>query len=251
MDEKFYFPDKQWMEIPSSVAYEEIYMYPGQDTVHTVILTAARPAKANILFFHGNAANVSKWVGQMKPLTDDGFGVVMMDYRGYGKSSGTPTHLAIAEDAQELFNMLREREDFKNTKLIVYGASIGTQVAAHITRDNLPAVDALVLDGMMASFTDVAVATSPAEYRDVVRTYVTSPYSAKEDITHISGIPLLVIHSEQDFLPIADAKAVYESAGMPKTFWQYEGEHVMALRLYPEEFVARINALLDEASSKK
>lgn len=117
MDERFYHPDKEWIEINSS-NYEEIILHQEQDTVFSLFLKPDGKPKATILYFHGNGSNNSKWASLMTPFINDGFQVCMLDYRGYGKSTGKPTHLNIATDAQALLDILLAREDIKEIKNI-------------------------------------------------------------------------------------------------------------------------------------
>jgi pimeloyl-ACP methyl ester carboxylesterase len=219
-------------------------MQAGPDTVYSIFAKPATAPKATILYFHGNGSNASKWVDYLKPLVADGFQLCMMDYRGYGKSTGKPTHLNIAEDAQALLDSLLEREDVRPYPLIIYGVSIGTQVAAHLTKNNNSRIAALVLDGTIASFTDIALLSSPEEQHGVIRQFVKSPYSAKEDIKEIRGVKLLFIHSEEDNIPVKWAEEMYDSSSCPKMFWKYEGKHTEAPAKYPEVFLAYINKLL-------
>lgn len=244
MDEKFYHPDKEWVEIQLP-HYSEITLVCEQDTLYPAIIRPQGSPKATVLYFHGNGNNISKWIGHVKPLVDDGFLVYMMDYRGYGKSTGKPTHLNIAHDAQILLDTLLRQTETLNIPLIIYGSSIGTQIATHLTRNNEEKVHGLVLDGMMTSFTDIALASSPAEYHPHIKQLVTSPYSAKEDIRYINHTKLLVIHSEEDVIPISGARSVYESASCPKQFWLYEGKHVEAPVKYPVQFVSYMNQIID------
>lgn len=244
MDEKFYHPDKEWLVVDSSLDYSEIILYPDADTVYAALIKPLSAPKATILYFHGNGSNISKWINHVRPLTDDGFQVCLLDYRGYGKSTGTPTHLNIAHDAQMLLDTLLKREDVRNTKLMLYGASIGTQAASHLARENNEKVSALILDGMMTSFTDIALLTTPAEYHEHVRRLVTSPYSAKEDLPELKNIKVLFIHSAEDAIPISAAREIYESLTVPKIFWEYEGKHIEAPLRYPDVLVEYINGLL-------
>ncbi|OPZ32142.1 MAG: 2-hydroxy-6-oxononadienedioate/2-hydroxy-6-oxononatrienedioate hydrolase [Bacteroidetes bacterium ADurb.BinA174] len=245
MDERFYYPDKEWIEI-NFPNYEEIILYQEQDTVYSLFLKSNREVKATILYFHGNGSNNSKWASLMTPLTDDGFQVCMLDYRGYGKSTGKPTHLNIAYDAQMLLDSLLARKDINGFPLIIYGASIGTQIATYLTKENNAKVNALILDGTILSFTDIALQTSPPEYHDVIQQFVKSPYSAKEDIKEIKNIPILFIHSKEDEISIDGAKKVYDNVNVScrKEFWTYEGKHLEALKKYPQQSVVHINKLI-------
>jgi len=242
MDDKFYYPDKQWIPI-DSVNYEEISLKVGEDTIHSILVKPDVPVKATILFFHGNGGNISKWLGHFKSLLKEGFQVGLFDYRGYGKSTGTPTHLNIASDARLWIETMLQRDNTKDFPVIIYGASIGTQVATLMAREYNNAISGLVVDGMPASFTDVALATSPKEYHEQIKTHVISPYSARENFKHITGIKILFIHSPQDFVPLQQAREIYDNTSCQKRFWEYSGEHVKAPLLYPEEFIEYINWL--------
>lgn len=246
MDEKFYHPDKVWNEIDQTFSVKDIYLYADSDTIHSVLIKPhTDQPKATILYFHGNAANISKWINSVRMLIDDGFQVCMLDYRGFGKSTGKPTHINIAHDAQLLLDTILTMDELRGQKIIVYGASIGTQVATHITKNNNQRITALVLDGMMTSFTDVALATTSKEYHEYIKQLVTSPYSAQEDIQHLKDIRLLFIHSAEDFLPIDRAKETFDKVtNCPKVFWEYKGNHVEAPLLYPQIFTKYINDLL-------
>ncbi len=56
----------------------------------------------------------------VRPLVTNGYQVFMVDFRGYGKSTGTPTHLNIASDGQFVFDYLLQRHDVRSTKVIIY-----------------------------------------------------------------------------------------------------------------------------------
>lgn len=243
MDDRFYHPDKEWVGIHCS-NYQEIVFHSDGDTIYSVLIKPRKTPKATLLYFHGNGSNISKWVPSILPLVNDGFQVCMLDYRGYGKSTGKPTHLNIARDAQMLLDSLLRREDIMHTKLIVYGASIGSQVATHLTRTNNDKISALILDGMMTSFTDIALLTTPKEYHEYVKKLVTSPYSAKEDIKEIKNIKVLFIHSIEDEIPIEGAQGIYNHLTCPKMFWIYEGKHMEAPLKYPKTLVEYANKLL-------
>lgn len=244
MDSLFYYPDKNWKELAAE-KYTELFLSTDKDTVHAVIIKPTSSPKATIIHFHGQGGNISRWEEYTLPLVRGGFQVIMFDYRGYGRSSGIPTHLNIAKDAQLLVDTLLKRDDIKNTKIIIYGASLGSQVACLIAKNNNNKISGLILDGAMESFTDVALATSPVQFHDQIRENIISPYAAKEDIKEIKNIPLLMIHSEEDPIPIDGAKRMYENANLPKTFWLYEGGHIEAPRMYPDKLMEYIDTVFN------
>jgi uncharacterized protein len=246
MDDRFYYPVKKWEPVMDSIKFREINYFVEKDTVNTVLLTPdTKKVKGTIIYFHGAGGNVSRYVQFIRPLVKDGYQVYMIDFRGYGKSSGKPTHLNIAKDAQLIFDSVLQLKEVAKTKIIIFGASIGTQIATKIAADNQSKVSALVLDGTIASFTDIAADTSPESQRQMIRGFLTSPYSAKESIKQIKNMPMLFIHSKEDKgVPIAEGELVYKNATVPKKeMWVYVGDHLMAGKLYPQELVARVNKL--------
>ena len=243
MDERFYHPDKEWIGI-NFPQYEEIILPVDNDTIYSLIVKPTNNIKATVIYFHGNGGNISKWADRIQPFVDNNYQVCIMDYRGFGKSTGKPTHLNIAHDAQILFDTLMQNNDIANTPLIVYGASIGSQVATLITKNNNEKISALVLDGAMASFTDVALATTPPDQHEIIKQYVTSPYSAKENMPFLKDLKVLFIHSEKDFIPIQEAREMYNNTQCKKEFWTYEGKHVDASVNHPALFMEYIDKLL-------
>lgn len=245
-DDKFYYPSHEWKAI-ENVDLTEIPFCIDNDTLHTILFKSNTKTKATIIYYHGTSGNISLNTSVAKRLIKEGFQVFMIDFRGYGKSSGKPTHLNIAKDAQIIFDKISVRGDIKNSQIIVYGASIGTQIATKIARDNIDKVSALVLDGAMCSFTDMALLGVPEEQKKFISAYVTSPYSAVEDIKALNSIPKLFIHSKGDrSVPFSQGAAIYANASGSKTFWEYEGNHLDSAAKFPQEYIQYINSLFSK-----
>ncbi len=244
MDNMFYYPSKKLQPI-DSVAFEEVVLKTDTVQLSSIFLKPSMKPKATILFFHGAGGNVSSYLFMTKPLVAAGYQVFMVDFRGYGKSTGTPTHLNIAQDGQLVFDNLLQRKDVQKTKLIVYGASMGSQVAVHLAKNNESKIAGLVLDGTISSFTDIAADKSPAEQREFIRKGLPSPYSAKEDIKTVHNVPVLFIHSKEDKdVPFHQAEAVYNNAPGKKTLLVYEGKHLEAIKADPDKIIEAINRLI-------
>lgn len=124
MDDKFYQPKKEMKPLEFK-NIENISLPVERDTITAVVLKPeSKSIKKTIIFFHGAAGNISTYQYITKPLVENGFQVVMVDVRGYGKSSGKPTHLNVAEDGQKMFDYLLARKDVQSTKIYLYGASL-------------------------------------------------------------------------------------------------------------------------------
>ena len=95
-----------------------------------------------ILMFHGNAGNIGHRVPIAKVLKENlGCNVLMLEYRGYGMSTGTPNEEGLMIDAQTALDYIRNREDIEGTKIVVYGQSLGGAVAIQLVAKNQEAHD--------------------------------------------------------------------------------------------------------------
>ena len=243
-DDKFYFPKKKWDNI-DTVKYDELTIKTDTAVLSGIILVPKGKPLGTIIYFHGAGGNVTTYIPIVKPMADAGFRVFMIDMQGYGKSTGKPTHMDIAMDAQVVINTILQREDVVHTKIIIMGASMGTQIATKMAKDNHDRVAALVLEGAVSSFTDIAADTSPKAQQDMIRNFLKSPYSAKEDIKQTGDIPKLIIHSSEDStVPFKEGKLVYDNAPQPKELWEVKGAHLDAINLYRAEFIDKLKKLV-------
>lgn len=243
IDDKFYQPKKELQ--PIELKHENISIPVDKDTITTIFLkpNIAKP-KATILFFHGAGGNVSTYIFMIKPLVEAGFQVAMVDFRGYGKSTGTPTHINVAADGQKFFDQISQREDVKNTKLIVYGASLGSQISAHLAKNNKAKISGLVIDGGMSSFADIAAVFAP-QFKDALTKMLASVYSAKEDIKSTEGIPKLFIYSKNDkTVPYSHGEELFKNAPEPKQFFEFSQDHLLAMKEKPEDVVKAVESLI-------
>lgn len=243
-DDKFYFPRKEWKDI-QDLSYENFSLKAGEDTITGLLLKPSTTPKATLVFFHGAGGNMSGYIFMTRPFVEAGYQVYMIDFRGYGKSSGKPTHQNIAEDGQKMLDYVLSQRSVKKLPLIIYGASIGSQIATKLTFDNQKKIDGLIIDGGMSSLTDIAVYYSPEDQKENVRNFLKFPYSAIENIALIKNVPVLVMASRTDKdVPYEQTLSVYEKAGSPKEFYEFEGEHLEIMALHPEEVIKRVNKMV-------
>jgi dienelactone hydrolase len=243
MDDKFYQPSKEMKPLEFR-NIENISLPLENDTITAVILKPeSKSIKKTIIFFHGAAGNISSYQYITKPLVENGFQVVMVDLRGYGKSTGKPTHLNVASDGQKMLDYLMARQDVKNTKIYLYGASLGSQIATYLAKANQTKISGLIIDGGMSSFTDIAIHFSP-QYKEVIEKFLVSPYSAKEDVKALTDVPKLFIYSKGDStVPFEQGQLIYTNAPEPKQFLEFSGEHIQAMVMDKRRIVAAIEKL--------
>jgi abhydrolase domain-containing protein 13 len=106
------------------------------------------------LMFHGNAGNIGHRIPIAKVLSETlGCSVLMLEYRGYGLSTGTPDEKGLKIDAQTGLDYIRDRTEFKGNKILVYGQSLGGAVAINLVANNMKEGDiaALILENTFLS----------------------------------------------------------------------------------------------------
>jgi uncharacterized protein len=244
MDDKFYYPSKEWQEI-DSFEVKTFQQKVDEDEITAYLISKVKKPKVTTIYFHGAGGNVSKYMSLVKPLLKDSFQLFMVDFRGYGKSTGKPTHLNIAADGQKILDFALQQKGIKNTTILMYGASMGTQIATHLAASNEAKISGLILDGTISSFTDIAIAYSPLEQKEMIEKFLTSPYSAKEDIKKLVKIPVLFIHSKEDEeVPYSLYEKVEANCTTKHENLIYSGKHLECPLIDTEVFLKMINDLL-------
>jgi fermentation-respiration switch protein FrsA (DUF1100 family) len=167
----------------------------------------ASPGRPTILYFHGNAGNISGRAGRFKQIVDSGFGLLAMSYRGYPGSGGAPSETALFSDGLEIFDWLQRR----TADIVVYGESLGTAVAIHVAAER-PA-RALVLEAPFTAALDIAAATYPWV---PVGWLMRDPFLSRETILRVEE-PLLVVQGTNDsVVPVEQGKRLFAVAHEPK-----------------------------------
>ncbi|KAL8826447.1 MAG: hypothetical protein Q9170_007401 [Blastenia crenularia] len=126
--------------------YEDLrFQTPDGETLSAFFIRPSNKRQARrltILMFHGNAGNIGHRVPIAKVLEEHiGCNVFMLEYRGYGLSTGTPNEDGINIDAQTAIDYIRNRDETKNDRIIVYGESIGGACAIRLVANNQEAGD--------------------------------------------------------------------------------------------------------------
>lgn len=244
----FYRPVKQVYNIDDVTYYENILEVEDSLTVYGYSFHPDGPPKAQIFLIPGNSGNVSTNAEAIKALVNNGFMVYSIDWRGYGKSTGVPSYGGVLTDTEEAFADFYEGEAIDSLKTIVYGMSLGGQLAVKIAKDNPEKIDALVLDGSLASahsFIEDNVEGSVLSVLMKKPEDYNQDYVAVRDIADIEKMPKLIIHSKSDrAVPFKRGQRIFDAAQKPKEFWETDTEHIRTLQDLTEEAIEKIEALI-------
>lgn len=175
-----------------------------------------------LLMCHGNAGNISE-AGRpyhYAGLRALGLSLFAFDYRGYGESEGSPSEAGLYRDADAAYHYLRDTLHVPPGRIIVFGHSLGSAVAVELA-SRVPAAG-LILDGALTSVVERAQELFPYA---PVRWIAASRYPSIERVGKLR-IPKLFLHARDDeVVPIAHGRRLYQAAAPPKRFVELRGTH--------------------------
>jgi hypothetical protein len=167
-----------------------------------------------LLHFHGNAGNISHRLDLVQPFLSRGLSVLLMDYRGFGKSSGRPSEPGLYKDGLAAWTYLVEKERIEAERIILHGHSIGAAVAIEVALQKK--VRGLVIESAFTSTKDMAKTMALFSLFSPV---FPAHYNNLEKISRLSA-PKLVIHGDRDeIVPFSMGQKLFEAAKHPKFFY--------------------------------
>ena len=173
-----------------------------------------------LLFFHGNAGNISHRRDSIEIFHRLGFNVFIIDYRGYGKSQGRPGEQGLYLDASAAWRYLTEIKGFVAEDIVIFGRSLGGAVATQLA--SVVPAQGLILESTFSSSKDFARSVFPLFSRLL---FMRFDFDSAEKIKHVN-YPVLVLHSPEDeIMPFHLGEKVYQSAHQPKRFVKMKGDH--------------------------
>lgn len=189
-------------------------------TLHTIdklrLLAWYKPAQqhlATIVYLHGNAGNIESRLPIARAFLKKGYGVLLVEYRGFGGNPGNPTEKGLYSDAQAALDFLHQANIASRT-IILYGESLGSGVAVEMATRHK--VCALILQSPYTSLSEVARWHYPWIW--------VKPTDRFDSIDKISSVqaPLLIAHGEKDrTVPYAQGLRLYKKAQQPKQMLSY------------------------------
>ena len=222
----------------AGLEYRDIELHAADGTrLHAWWLPAKAgvAVKGTVLHLHGNGGNLAWHLGGVHWLPEQGYQVLMLDYRGYGLSEGKPRLPEVYQDIDAAFVWLEQEPEVQGRPLILLGQSLGGALAVHYLAEHSEgrsALQSMVLDGVPASYRDVAryaLSTSWLTWplQVPLSWLVPDAYSAINSIDQLEGLPLLIYHSVDDtIVPLSNGRRLYQAARPPRVFQATRGAHV-------------------------
>ena len=185
----------------------------------------AREGRPTILYFHGNAGHIGSRGRKLSPYREAGFGMLLVDYRGYGGNPGTPSEQGLYHDARAAFAFLTASGIAAKT-IVLYGESLGSGVATQMAleqADKEPFA-ALILEAPFSAAPDVGAHHYPYI---PVRMLLRDRFASIEKIAEVKA-PVLIVHGEDDrTIPVVIGRSLFAAAREPKQgLWIPQAGHV-------------------------
>ncbi|MCX7602939.1 MAG: alpha/beta hydrolase [Bryobacteraceae bacterium] len=206
-------PAGDWQQA-NALGVEDVSLTSGGVRIHGW-WKPAPGAQAAVLFLHGNAGNVSHRGRHIRAWQQAGASILVPDWRGYGKSEGSPSESGLYEDALAGYEFLR-RSGFPPERILVHGESLGTVAAADVAARQ--PVAGLILEAPFPSARAVAQTLLP-----LLGPMLIWGYDLRSRLRQVRA-PVLVIHGDRDeVIPFRLGRAVFDAANEPKEFWAVHG----------------------------
>lgn len=217
-----YFPSRTIQVTPLAygIKWEELSLQASDGPVINGWYVEDKPESPVMLVSHGNGGNIGSRVDKLLIFRRAGASVLMYDYRGYGRSTGSPTEQGTYLDAEAAYAWLTEVKKVPPGRIVFYGESLGAGVAVEMALRHEAA--GLVVDSGFTSTVDMGKTIFPFL---PIQWMVRFRYDNLAKIPHVK-CPVLVTHSPQDdIVPYKMGRRLFEAAPEPKVFFEMKGDH--------------------------
>ncbi len=215
-----FFPQSAFDLTPQDLrmVYKDVYFNTDDDQrLHGWFFPTAKTNPV-ILFFHGNAGNISHRLDNIKRLLEKDLQVFIFDYRGYGKSTGRPTEKGLNLDGLAAYGYLVEKEKIPPRKIILFGRSLGAAVAINIACQK--PIGSIIIESAFTSVRDMAKTILLFRLFSWI---MPLSYNNLEKIAAVKA-PVCIIHGDSDdVVPFHMGQRLFEAAKEPKYFLRLAG----------------------------
>ncbi len=243
-DQLLFQPSSRLLATPddAGMPYETVHLDTDDgETLHGWWIPAPNVSRGTLLFFHGNAGNISGRLESVQQFHRLGLNVLIVDYRGYGQSTGSPSEEGLYKDADACWRYLVEQQQIAPESIVVFGRSMGGGPATWLAARHPPG--AVILESVFTNVPDVGA----HHYSFLpVRALATNQFDNEARVAEIDA-PKLFIHSRGDrVVPFDLGRQVYEAAAEPKQFLEIEGGHNDGFLVSADRYLQTIDDFLSK-----
>jgi fermentation-respiration switch protein FrsA (DUF1100 family) len=252
----FYQPDRRYAPAPDQRGHEfEEVEFAASDGVQLTgwWLPAQGSAKGTVLHFHGNAQNMSTHIFFAEWLPAHGYHLFVFDYRGYGRSEGTPTRRGLVLDGIAALKTVSQRPEFDPDHFFVWAQSLGGTVALQAMLSSDIPVTAALIDSTYSSHAKIA-AEKLRQFpwflqplRLIRPLLISGGLDADQALTQLPDLPIFFLHGEQDrIIPPSHSRRLYGLRPKNSTLWIIpDAGHADGVLRHPELVQPRILKFLN------
>ena len=222
LSQVLYHPSREFRGTPADLGlpYEWVALETADGARLSAWWVPADSPRGVLLFCHGNAGNISDRLDSIRIFNRLGLSLFIFDYRGYGKSSGSPSEQGTYRDAEAAWNYLIQIRQKDPHEIVVFGRSLGGPIAASLSQVHKP--QALILESTFISLQEAARDRLPGFF---VKLFAPDQYRTLRYLTRVH-CPVLILHSRKDeIIPFRHGEALYAAASEPKEFVEIHGSH--------------------------
>ncbi|MDF1817230.1 MAG: alpha/beta hydrolase [Immundisolibacteraceae bacterium] len=204
----FFYPAETWVQTPTTLGleYEDIQLTAADGTrLHGWFLPVSGSPRGTLLFLHGNAENISTHINNVSWLPAAGYQVLLLDYRGFGRSTGSPELTGVLQDIDSAISWLEEAPEAVDQRLYILGQSLGASLmfAAVARRADQQKLCALVSDAAFTRYGDIVRQVAARSWltwplQHPLAWLLDSDYDPVDALATMSDLPILFFHSRDD-----------------------------------------------------
>ena len=221
-----YFFQENFIFLGESLAQEHTYVFDtpfaeryfqmDDGAIINAIHFKSDASKGIIYYHHGNAGNLVRWGAVAEFFVPFGYDVLIYDYRGYGKSTGYRSEKTLHQDAQHLYDALKN--EWSEDQIIVYGRSLGSGMASHIAANNNPKM--LILETPFYSLQSMASWRFPFLPTRLLVKYEMANWKRLQE----TNAPIHIFHGTEDrIVPYWSGKKLYDTVPEKATLTTIDG----------------------------
>ena len=222
------------------LAYEDVFLTTSDsERLHGWFVPSAG-ARGVVLFLHGNAGNISHRLDSIAIFNQLGLDTLIIDYRGYGESSGKTSEQGTYLDAQAAWDYLVGERGVSADRIIIFGRSLGGAIGAWLGSQHTPA--AVIIESSFSSGVDMARRLYPfLPVRLITRLrYPVVAYASRLES------PVLVVHSRDDeIIPFEMAEEIYAAVKSRKAFLQLRGDHNAGFYISRQQYIPGLDEFIE------
>ena len=221
--------------------YEDFILDSGNEKIH-VWFVPAKENKGTVFFCHGNAGNLEHRLSTIRTWNSIGMNILLFDYRGFGKSTGSPGEEGSYEDAQACYEWLEKNNKLENP-FIIHGRSLGGGVASWAAKK-------FDCDGLILESTFTSVPDMGAHYYPFLPiSLISSIHFPTEERLKEFSKPLLIIHGKDDeVIPYFMGRKMADQTNAG--FFELTGGHNSGFDITPE-YGATLKSFVEKLTSLK